>query len=301
MAAQRTTSPADRSDSGPPGKGYRTALGLDDPILLMDLIQPETLNAITAEGLADITAVDRGGYGVILKAADHVTGNPRAVKVVLEPEDKHRLQIFRRECRVLDSRELPPGIAPKFHAAREPGGAQPFLIQEWIEGKKLSAWLDANPSLSIAQRESVCRALFATYAKLHAANLIHRDVSLGNIMISGRTVRLIDFGGAGRAAAGYRSLNTHSKVPTTDAFASGPVRKQERKPSIADEVHAVAKVCFTVLTGQYAFELNSADQRRVVMQRAGCTSDLIRILLPKMEDPPLQLALQTAPLEFGDE
>jgi hypothetical protein len=90
-------------------------------------------------------------------------------------------------------------------------------------------------------------------------------------------------------------------VPTTDAFASGPVRKQERKPSIADEVHAVAKVCFTVLTGQYAFELNSADQRRVVMQRAGCTSDLIRILLPKMEDPPLQLALQTAPLEFGDE
>jgi len=301
MAARPTTRPIDRSDSGPPGKGYRKALGLDDPGLLMDLIQPNTLAAITAAGLDSIKPIDGGGYGVILKAADRITGNPQAVKVVLEPDDHHRLQIFRRECRVLDSRELPPGIAPKFYAAREPRDAQPFLIQEWIEGNKLSDWLDANPTLTIAQRESVCRAIFATYQKLHAANLIHRDVSLGNIMISGRSIRLIDFGGAGRAAAGYRSLNTHSKVPTTEAFASGPVLRQERKPSIADEVHAVAKVCFTVLTSQYAHELNSADQRRAAMKRAGCTSDLISILLPKMDDPPLHFALQTAPLEFGDE
>jgi len=48
-------------------------------------------------------------------------------------------------------------------------------------------------------------------------------------------------------------------------------------------------------------ELNAADQRRAAMKRAGCTHDLISILLPKMDDPPLQLALQTAPLEFGDE
>jgi hypothetical protein len=68
------------------------------------------------------------------------------------------------------------------------------------------------------------------------------------------------------AAAGYRSFNTHSKVPTTEAFASGPVLRQERKPSIADEVHAVAKVCFTVLTGEYASELNSADLRRQAMK-----------------------------------
>jgi serine/threonine protein kinase len=301
MAAQPTTRPADRSDSGPPGRGYRKALGLDDPGLLMDLILPETLSAITAEGLDQIAPVDRGGYGIILKAADRLTGNPRAVKVVLEPHDAHRLQIFRRECRVLDSKDLPRGIAPKFYAAREPRGGQPFLVQEWIEGKKLSDWLDSNPTLTMSQRESVCRAIFATYAALHKNNLIHRDVSLGNIMIAGRSVRLIDFGGAGRAAAGYRSFNTHSKVPTTEAFASGPVLRQERKPSIADEVHAVAKVCFTVLTGEYASELNSADLRRQAMKRAGCASDLIDILVPKMDDPPLQLALQTAPLEFGDE
>lgn len=301
MAEQPARRPIDRSDSGPPGKGYRQAMGLDDPGLLLDQVLPETLSVIAAEGLDQITPIDRGGYGIILRAADCVTGNPRAVKVVLTPEDSHRLQIFRRECRVLDSRELPRGIAPQFYAAKEPSAGQPFLIQEWIEGKKLSDWLDGNPTLTMAQRESVCRAIFATYARLHAANLIHRDVSLGNIMISGRTIRLIDFGGAGRAAAGYRSLNTHSKVPTTEAFVSGPVLRQERKPSIADEVHAVAKVCFTVLTGQYACELNTADQRRAAMKRVGCGSDLITILLPKMEDPPLPLALQTAPLEIGDE
>jgi hypothetical protein len=67
------------------------------------------------------------------------------------------------------------------------------------------------------------------------------------------------------------------------------------------EAFASGSVLRTVLTGEYASELNSADLRRQAMKRAGCASDLIDILVPKMDDPPLQLALQTAPLEFGDE
>jgi len=248
----------DRSDSGPVGLQLRNALGLDDSESLDEVLEPTKL-AIANEGLRDLVRVDRGGYGVVCKAVDVNTGNPRAIKVVLQPNDEDRMTIFRRECRVLDAKEMPIGIAPKYYGAKEPLGAQPFLIQEWIEGMKLSDWLDGHPQLPMSDREALCRAIFDTYSRLHAANLIHRDVSMGNIMISGRRVRLIDFGGGGRAAQGYISLNTKSRVPTTEAFVSDLVRNGERKPTIADEIHAIAKVCFTILTGQLAFDKTSKE------------------------------------------
>jgi serine/threonine protein kinase len=297
MKPANSTHPVDRSDSGPPGQGYRRALGLEDPDLLLSFIQPATLKALAAEGLTKIVPVDHGGYGVILKAQDEQTGQPRAVKVVRDSHLPQRMQVFERECKVLASTLLPTGIAPRYFTARTPASAQPFIVLEWIDGKKLSDWLNDQPSLSIAQRELVCRAIFATYARLHAANLIHRDVSLGNIMISANRVRLIDFGGAGRAAPGYLSRNTQSRVPTTEAFVSGPVLRDERKPSIPDEVHAVAKVCFTVLTGRLAVEFTT-EQRKQLMKQKGCGADLISILLPRMEDPPIQLVQQSQAVEF---
>lgn len=286
----------DRSDSGPVGPQYRDALGLDDDELL-DEVWESTKTAIAAEGLRDLKRVDRGGYGVVCRAIEERTGNPRAIKVVLHPEDQSRMAIFHRECRVLDAAEMPFGIAPRFYGAKEPEGAQPFLIQEWIEGKKLSDWLEAHPDLAMNERESLCRAVFETYSRLHAANLIHRDVSLGNIMISGRKVRLIDFGGGGRAIQGYRSLNTVSRVPTTEAFVSQPVRDGERKPTIPDEVHAVAKVCFTVLTGQLAFEVAAKDWSTTLKQ-AGVCREIAAFLLPKMETPPEKIAMLSQAKEF---
>lgn len=286
----------DRSDSGPVGPQYRDALGLDDDELL-DEVWESTKTAIAAEGLRDLKRVDRGGYGVVCRAIEERTGNPRAIKVVLHPEDQSRMAVFHRECRVLDAAEMPFGIAPRFYGAKEPQRAQPFLIQEWIEGKKLSDWLEAHPHLPMNERESLSRAIFETYSRLHTANLIHRDVSLGNIMISGRKVRLIDFGGGGRAIQGYRSLHTVSRVPTTEAFVSQPVRDGERKPTIPDEVHAVAKVCFTVLTGQLAFEVAAKDWSTTLKQ-AGVCREIANFLLPKMKTPPEKIAMMSQAKEF---
>ena len=297
MNSKRNSNPrTDRSDSGAVGAPIRKAVGLDDSESL-DEVWDSTKAAIAVAGLRDLVRRDKGGYGVVCSAVDVTTGNPRAVKVVLQPEDESHLAVFRRECRMLDAKEMPSGIAPKFYGAKEPAGAQPFLLQEWIEGRKLSDWLDAHPQLPMSDREALCRAIFDTYSRLHAANLIHRDVSMGNIMISGRRVRLIDFGGGGRAAQGYRSLNTLSRVPTTEAFVSDPVRNGERKPTIADEIHAVAKVCFTVLTGQLAFGKTCKEWQQVYRD-AGVWMDIASILLPKMETPPEKIAMLTMAKEF---
>lgn len=284
------------SDSGPIGVQIDDALGLVDDENVVELL-PATHEAILAEGLIDLKRIGRGGYGVVLRATDSATGNPRAVKVMINADSPDRMVIFDRECRILDAAEMPPGVAPKFYKAVKPQSAQPFVVQEWISGQKLSDWLDARPKLPMSDRESLCRLIFATYSKLHQANLIHRDVSLGNIMVSGRTIRLIDFGGGGRAVAGYRSRNTMSQVPTTDAFVSNAVRLRERKPSIADEVHAVAKVCFTVLTGQLALGKSPNDWKQI-LQLSRVAGDIAAIVLSKMQEPPQDLAMLSQAREF---
>lgn len=287
-----------RSDSGPIGP---IAAKLDDAIGFDGFDERELLDiteqAILSVGLGDLKRIDRGGYGVVFQAKDTLTGNRRAVKVLLHHKNPARLKIFRRECRVLNATEMPSGIAPQFHGAYEPTKGQPFLILEWIVGQKLSDWLNANPKLPMRDRESLCRLIFESYSRLHQHNLIHRDVSLGNIMISNRSVRLIDFGGGGRAAPGYNSKNTLTQVPTTEAFVTDAVYSGKRRPTIADEVHAVAKVCFSVLTSQLAFGKSKAECKRL-LKSTGVLKEIAEIVLAKMQEPPQRLAMKSRAKEF---
>lgn len=300
----RSTGRPDRSDSGPIGFQVRKAIGLDDPESL-DEVSDATKAAIESRGLENLTRKDCGGYGVVCKAIDRSTGNPRAVKVVLPPYQEDRLKVFRRECDMLDSNYMPAGLAPKYYGSHagdvdlKTGMAtvQPFMILEWVDGMNLNNWLLANPTLSMADRESLCRAIFEAYARLHAANLIQRDPSLGNIMISGRKIRLIDFGGGGRAKKGYQSFNTHSKVPTTLAFASSGVLNGERKPTIPDEIHSVAKICFTVLTGKMAVE-HEPREWPVLLRQHGVEKDIADIILARMQEPPNSIVAASQPQEF---
>ena len=65
-----------RSDSGAIGAQLEDAHGLGDENNVVELTQT-TKDAILAEGLTDLRRVDAGGYGVVLKAKDATTGNPR--------------------------------------------------------------------------------------------------------------------------------------------------------------------------------------------------------------------------------
>ncbi|MCA8995037.1 MAG: hypothetical protein KDA88_23875, partial [Planctomycetaceae bacterium] len=94
MNSNSDTSPRiDQSDSGPLGLQLRDAAGLVDHEEL-DELWDTTKVAIAAEGLRDLKRVDRGGYGVVCRAIDERTGNPRAIKVVLHPKRKERFATF---------------------------------------------------------------------------------------------------------------------------------------------------------------------------------------------------------------
>lgn len=281
--------PASNSDSGPVGPQIHRALGLTpnpDSIDELDEILPATRAALHAEGLRHITRTAAGACGVVCRATDLTTSNPRAVKILLEPHNQDARRMFQRECRILDAPELPPGLLPRFYRAVEPIDAQPFLILEWIEGETLGDYLAARPALPVPDRELLCLKVFHAYTQLHAVHLLQRDPSLNNILVTtGGHIRLIDFGGGGRPKPGYRSLQTLAAVPVTHAFASDAVRSGERRPTAADEVHALARIGFTILCGKIAAQHPPAELPKL-LAAANIPDDFSQIILAYTQQPP---------------
>ena len=282
---------SDSSDSGPIGPQLHRALGLaanPDSIDELDEILPATRAALHAEGLRQIVRVAAGACGVVCRATDMATSNLRAVKILLDLHNSDARRMFQRECRILDAPELPPGLVPRFYRAIEPPEGQPFLILEWIDGETLGDYLAARPALSIPDRELLCLTVCRAYAQLHAAHLLQRDPSLNNILVgsSGR-IRLIDFGGGGRPNPGYRSLQTLPAVPVTHAFASDAVRSGDRRPTAADEVHAVARICFTILSGKIGSQHPPAELPKL-LAAAQIPDDVSSIILEYSSQPPAE-------------
>ena len=68
------------------------------------------------------------------------------------------------------------------------------IVQEYVEGTTLGAWLEQNPSLELRKR--VFLQLLDALKYIHSLQLVHHDLKLSNIMITsnGNNVKLIDFG-----------------------------------------------------------------------------------------------------------
>ena len=86
-----------------------------------------------------------------------------------------------------------PGLAYVF-TWEEDSPVGPCLVQEWVDGRTLDAFLQENPSLPARKR--VFEQLLDVLSYLHRKGVIHNDLSPANILISktDNAVKIIDLG-----------------------------------------------------------------------------------------------------------
>jgi eukaryotic-like serine/threonine-protein kinase len=135
-----------------------------------------------------------GGMGQVFRATHTTLGRHYAVKVLnadarsSDPESAAR---FLREARAA-ARIKHPHIVDVFDFGYLADG-RPYLVMELLDGQSLAAEV-ATGALEPRIAISMARQLASALRAAHAVGVIHADVSPSNILVTGETAKLVDFG-----------------------------------------------------------------------------------------------------------
>src|SRR6266567_3305824 len=146
-----------------------------------------------------IEEIGAGGMGRVFRALDTVLQRPVAVKVI-NPEfllgNKQAGERFIREAR-LTARIRHRNVVPVYHLGTDTNG-NPFLVMELLQGRTLTAALEAKERFPLSRIVSIGTQVLAALAAAHA-HLVHRDLKPGNIFLTPQPdgddlVTVLDFG-----------------------------------------------------------------------------------------------------------
>lgn len=193
----------------------------------------------------------RGGMGAVWRARDLQTGEPVAVKILLQ-RDEGQVARFEREARLL-SELRHPGIARHVaHGVTEHG--RYYLVMEWLEGENLAERiargpLDVDDCLLLVER--VAEAL----GVVHARGIVHRDVKPANLFLPGGNiehVKVLDFG---IAREPDRVLITAEGLAVgTPAYMSPEQAQADPDIDPRSDVFSLGTVLYECLAGRPAFD-----------------------------------------------
>ena len=269
---------------------------------------PRTLPADEQEGNArrfstlfiDERRRRKGGLGQVLYGED-TWGEPLAVKLVGEAhEEEHddspsrafACEAFRREYETMRTLSDVKGF-PRLYGTGKLDGRDAILM-EWVEGETLATAIrhlsiDDEGRLSPLTAAQMGRDLFALLARMEVLEncVVHRDISISNIMVdtSARSLddqvaagsfdlKLVDFGSAmlpGRSSSLTQKYGTPRGA--TPDFAPPEMLSEDVKGAAAMrknpavDVYAAASVLYLLLAGHTPFLLEKGDERSYYLQK----------------------------------
>ena len=142
-------------------------------------------------------ALGEGSFGVVW-LADERTGLIRRQVALKLPRDADvDIEAIRREAETWLRAGKHPHIVQVLHADIYDG--QVAIATEYIEGGSLHEWIrrDRGGPVTVEQAVEMTRGILAGLQHLHSLSpkpLVHRDLKPGNVLLSGETPLLTDFG-----------------------------------------------------------------------------------------------------------
>lgn len=191
-----------------------------------------------------------GGMGEVWRGTDEVLGRTVAVKIMLPAllDEPGFVDRFRAEARTM-ARLKHPGVVNVYDYHSDATTA--FLVMEYIDGDPLSRTLNRVGRLTAARTMALIAQAADALEAAHQAEIVHRDVKPGNLMVRANgTLVLTDFGISRSEMTGMTGTGM---VLGTASYLS-PEQAAGQVASPASDVYALGVVAYQCLAGRRPFE-----------------------------------------------
>ena len=192
-----------------------------------------------------LRVVGRGGMGAVWLCRDELLGREVAVKQVgvLPGESVPDLARALREARSSAALRH-PHVVSIFDAVEADDHI--WLIMEYVSGETLSELIAREGRLDPERVAAIGAQVADGLAAAHARGTVHRDVKPGNVLITGDTAKISDFGIA--RTQGDDPLTRSGLVMGTPLYFS-PELARGADPSSAADVWALGATLYTAVEG----------------------------------------------------
>ncbi len=198
--------------------------------------------------------IARGGMADVYLARDAYLDREVAVKVLF-PEfanDRSFVERFRREAKTAANLNH-PNIVGIFDWGEQQGTY--YIVMEFVVGRSLADVLRSTGPLSADRAAKIARDVANALSNAHAAGLVHRDIKLGNIMVSDEgQVKVTDFGIATALARRNRDnkLTEYGSVIGTATYFS-PEQAQAKPLDGRSDLYSLGVVLYEMIVGRAPF------------------------------------------------
>ncbi|WP_017603008.1 serine/threonine-protein kinase [Nocardiopsis alkaliphila] len=196
-----------------------------------------------------------GGMGVVYAAVDRAD-RPLAVKLVraeyaADPDFRER---FAREVRMV--RRVRGTCLPTFLNA-DVTARRPWLATEYVPGPTLRTYVTENGPLTGEALIAFAAGLAEALSSIHAADVVHRDLKPGNVLLSPNGPKVLDFGIA-------RALEETALTRTGGLFGTpgwvSPERYGGAAPDAASDMFAWGGLVLLAATARSPFGRGDAAE-----------------------------------------
>ena len=223
---------------------------------------------LLAERYAITELLGEGGIGVVYKADDLQTGQPVAIKFLIQEmtadpkAQQMRKRYFEREIALL-TKIRHPAIVTLLDSGFTKLGL-PYFVMEYVQGYTLAEKLNADGKMIIGRVFRLLQSLGMALDCIHKHGAIHRDLKPENIMLvdnNGREeIKLLDFGIAKMLEMPEQGpfqpiTQAGNIVGTVDYLA--PEQWEDRELDQRTDIYALGLVAYEMLTGNHPFRTNN--------------------------------------------
>lgn len=213
-----------------------------------------------------IGVLGEGGFGITYLGYNQKLGLPVAIKeyfpqgttyrdtsgsneVYVGSEDaesffEHGKERFLSEAKTLVRFNSEPGIVSVMDFVEENKTA--YLIMEYLDGETLQQYLKRHGKLSATETFEMLEPMMRTLEKVHAAGVIHRDISPDNIMrLKNGHLKLMDFG----AAREFVDENRSMSIMLKKGYAPAEQYRRKGEQGPWTDVYALCATIYRCITG----------------------------------------------------